>query len=575
MPRPANRPIARFVAAGTIAALGAAVLVMLLTGERPAPVLGDEAAPSEDADAEERSAARAPVAAAEGARPVRELTAAGRSAGARQDKLDEPPLSEEFVEIELVPLEAAPSPTPGASAALMPKGTARLVGRVVPDSASRGELAIRFVAGLDAGKEVVVQEGFAFDVGGLSPGLALVSVSHGGRGAVREARLSNRDPVKMDVDLSSTAHGNFLLRDSLTGAAVAGASLDFGGTRYESDGNGAVEIPDAVEGPSVVHAHAKAFEFRRVELRWGSLRRSQGRTFEIPLRRSAPVVVTFDGPADEDDVPVAVAVPRRQGSASVAFEKCGAVEGAKGARQVILEGIPNETELRVYLFLRSAIATPAHLDLPAQDPAAVQARSVRFVVERRRFLRGSVVQAGAPVPEARVTLESDDFAAGTAACFGEAAFARYAFPVLPCVRKEMETDERGRFRFETADLRLPARLRIEKPGLAPWVQAVPRRSLDLGAIDLAPPSAEPAGTSAIVFEFADERPRTVRLSRAEAEGPDRRITEMHLTGRRSPPVSCAEGLYGVAWTVGRVEGSTQVRVQGETVVAIGSSGEDR
>jgi hypothetical protein len=482
--------------------------------------------------------------------------------------------TEEVVDVEIVDAELGS----GASVQPVDKKDAKerswtdrvvLSGLVHADGESDRFISVRFVAGLNEGRKAVVSDG-GYSFGELYPGVGLLQYTTRYRKILREVRLTRRRMEKLDVYFDRSAWSRASLTDALTSLPVVNPSVDIDGDRQYATAGGEFMLFDLADGKSLVYTSAKGYEFRRTVVEWSTHRRGEIEPVKIEQRRSTPIVIEYDGLSSTEPPPVAVVVPKRSPT-SIAFEKCCVVKGRKGTTTILVQGIASDEDVDLYLLADTAIATPSPATLAGLDPAATIPRQVRFSFGSRKPVRGQVLHKGVPVPDAVVKVEADDLAASTEAYFGPDAFMRFPFPVLPCARKTVHTDERGEFNLDAADVRLPATLTIDKVGLVSVSHALSAGAFNLGAVELkSSPTKDgaPAPAAAIVLDYGDARPRVLRVSYARVGAGEARVSEMRSGGAQSDPIEVAAGVYNLRILRGGAAQTLTIAAEGETRVKV-------
>jgi len=233
-----------------------------------------------------------------------------------------------------------------------------------------------------------------------------------------------------------------------------------------------------------------------------------------------------------------------------------------GDAVVTFEGIPVSTSLHVRVFADCGIAdSGAHAVLLRAGASATST----FALVWKWPASGTVRSKGSPVAGAKVTVETMDIGAATGGLLREVGgLDRIALPVGMWARKVVETDGRGAFRVETADVPRGAILAVETPDGDRWGAVLPEGPKDFGDIELTRPE-EPLGPASLVIDFGGAVERRLRVTRDGKPEPERSFSQQTLE-----IADLAPGLYTMRVRVGGelVESRDALRVRGATKVLV-------
>lgn len=307
---------------------------------------------------------------------------------------------------------------------------------------------VTFTHGPNQGRVLQCDAEGRFGAGDLWEGLSIVRLeAPSGLTAVREVRLAQRRTTLLHVSFAKASFVSGTVTDD-RGAPLEGAEVTLDGRVAYTDEEGLFSFGKVAPGPVFATARKDGFAItrRKVSLPFG--RTLVPEDYVIRMQPASSLELVVGRRAGEDGPTLAVLMPATSGAMSgeaFPWYEVNPVEIPSSGR-VEVQGLPPEAVI-VRAFRRGAV----------QSSRSVQARLQRGRKEVAKIdfdlaplVRGVVLDGGAPVRGARVSIEAANQSVANAHGLGKKS-PRFAIdlvsPRVATAFDETVTDAKGRFNF--------------------------------------------------------------------------------------------------------------------------------
>lgn len=454
---------------------------------------------------------------------------------------------------------------------------------------------LEIVAGLNAGRKTTVEKDGRYKFDRLYPGAAILrAATASGRTVDREIVILRNLDTRLNVYIGARGSCGIPVYD-IQENPVQHASIIAGGHVSKQMTESGAVIENVIPPEILTYISAPGFESRRENIRFGDRATAPIEPKQIILRRAGNVIIKFDLLDSSDPRPVAVLLPASMITKQFyPFEVSGMRKAALNQNEMMMEGVPMNEAFDVRIFCETANAVPALVHLRAIDSTEPVPRIVNFSFERRWTVSGRLTDGTNSIEGATVRAEVIDIADVTDKMFdSNGGIDRVPYPVLPFARRVVTTDRNGKFKVETYDMRRPAYIVFDAPGMArKTIEMPPGGIVDLKDIKMEKESSGDKSSS-VIFNFKEAAPRILNIyytKRSELRGREKRVDpdssmvarflrskkestqSVRVAEHESEPVNLAPGDY--EFYISRQRGKEQTireQVRGVTRVILDGS----